>query len=201
MLYGGFGLGLSIVKSIVDEMNGSIDVQSKVGEGTLFELKLSFLTSSSGITSDNPKAKIEIMHLDTSIYRSPYKILLADDSIDNQFLIKAFVKDTPLRFDFADNGKIAYEMSQINNYDLIILDCQMPILNGYDCIKMIREVELEKGRAHVPAIAFTANGYESDINECYKLGFDSYIIKPTSKDAFLRSVYKTILHRKNKAKY
>jgi len=190
--HGGFGLGLSIVDSIVKTMNGKVEVESEIGKGTIVKVFIKFLISVEERDIENPKIKVESAYLDSKSFHSPYKVLLADDSIDNQLLIKAFTKDTPLILDFALDGKSAFEMFKINNYDLVVLDLQMPIMDGYECIKKIRKYEEERGREKTPSISFTANGYEAEIEKSYSSGFDNFILKPVKKEDFVNSIYKTI---------
>lgn len=190
--HGGFGLGLSIVKSIVKTIGGNIDIESEIGKGTTFNVNLKFPIPNENIGVKNPKVKIESTYLDSKSFHSPYKVLLADDSIDNHFLVKAFTKDTPLLFDFVHDGRNAFEMYKLKKYDLVILDLQMPIMDGHECIKKIREYEKDNATRRVPAISFTANGYEADIKMSYKSGFDNFILKPVKKEDFINSIYKTI---------
>lgn len=104
-------------------------------------------------------------------------ILLAEDNVFNQKVATAMLKKLGLTVDIADNGVIALEKMSVNNYSIILLDCQMPVMNGYDMTLRIRADEKENGN-HIPIIAMTAHDSPEDREYCFKIGVDGYISKP-----------------------
>ncbi len=106
-----------------------------------------------------------------------YPILLAEDNVFNQKVATAMLKKLGLTVDIADNGMIALEKMSVNNYSIILLDCQMPVMNGYDMTLRIRADEKENGN-HIPIIAMTAHDSPEDREYCFKIGVDGYISKP-----------------------
>ncbi|MFK5970074.1 MAG: response regulator [Candidatus Marithrix sp.] len=106
-----------------------------------------------------------------------YPILLAEDNVFNQKVATAMLKKLGLTVDIADNGVIALEKMANNDYSIILLDCQMPVMNGYDMTIKIRADEKENGK-HIPIIAMTAHDSPEDREYCFKIGVDGYISKP-----------------------
>ncbi len=104
-------------------------------------------------------------------------ILLAEDNVFNQKVATAMLKKLGLNVDIADNGMIALEKLSNNDYSIILLDCQMPIMNGYDMTMKIRTDEKKNGK-HIPIIAMTAHDSPEDREYCFKIGVDGYISKP-----------------------
>ena len=192
-VYGGFGLGLSITKMFIEKMKGKVDVKSEWGEGTEFTLEIPFLISPEDDTTD-VKTMIAFEQLPENYLDIPLNILIADDTLDNQILTRAFLKGTMIMTDFAEDGVQAFEMFKIKNYDLLLLDIQMPIMNGLECVKQIRRYEKDNSFEPKPIIAFTANAFKDQIEDCYSAGFNNYISKPVKKDTLIRSIYKTILY-------
>ena len=111
------------------------------------------------------------------IMENKYPILLAEDNVFNQKVATAMLKKLGLTVDIADNGMIALEKMSVNNYSIILLDCQMPVMNGYDMTLRIRADEKENGN-HIPIIAMTAHDSPEDREYCFKIGVDGYISKP-----------------------
>ena len=115
------------------------------------------------------------------------KILLAEDNEANQFLIKALTKTQDWDITVVDDGEKAIEQYKKDNYDLILMDVQMPVMNGYEATKIIREMENEKG-IRTPIIALTAFAMESDRDLCIEAGMDDYIAKPFKRQQFLDAI-------------
>ncbi|MFH1320936.1 MAG: response regulator [Bacteroidota bacterium] len=166
-LYGGTGLGLSIVKQLVEPQGGTISVKSKVGEGSTFSFILSFLK-----TKEKAELETRIVELDTEIKN--IKVLVVEDIAFNQLLMKTLLDDFGFERDIAENGKIAIEKLQKNNYDIILMDLQMPEMNGFECTKHIRNTMNSK----IPIIALTADVTTVDLAKCKAVGMNDYIPKP-----------------------
>ncbi len=166
-LYGGTGLGLAIVKQLVEPQGGSISVKSKIDEGSTFSFVLSFLKSDAIAESE-----IGIQELDTDIKN--IKVLVVEDIALNQLLMKTLLDDFGFERDIVDNGKIAIEKLQTKSYDIILMDLQMPVMNGFETTEYIRN----KMNSKIPIIALTADVTTVDLAKCKAVGMNDYIAKP-----------------------
>jgi CheY-like chemotaxis protein len=169
-LYGGTGLGLSIVKQLVEPQGGSINVKSKIDEGSTFSFILSFLK-----TKENVELEAEIVELDTEIKN--IKILVVEDIALNQLLMKTLLDDFGFERDIASNGKIAIEKLQTKSYDIILMDLQMPEMNGFEATEYIRNIM----KSDIPIIALTADVTTVDLEKCRFVGMNDYISKPVDE--------------------
>ena len=166
-LYGGTGLGLAIVKQLVEPQGGSIRVRSTVNEGSTFSFTLSFQKTNAEAELEN-----EIMELDTEIKN--IKVLVVEDIPLNQLLMKTLLDDFGFARDIAENGKIAIEKLKENDYDIILMDLQMPEMNGFEATEYIRNTMKSK----IPIIALTADVTTVDLAKCKAVGMNDYIAKP-----------------------
>ncbi|MBF6559592.1 MAG: PAS domain S-box protein [Candidatus Binataceae bacterium] len=119
----------------------------------------------------------------------PLHILLADDSPDNRLLIDAYLKNMPYRIDHAENGAIAIEMAGRNAYDLVLMDIQMPVVDGYTATTTIRNCEAAEGRRRVPIIALTASALDDAVRRSVAAGCDAHVSKPVKKATLLEAIY------------
>ncbi len=120
----------------------------------------------------------------------PLSLLLVEDSEDNRFLVLAYLKKTPYRIDTAENGQIAVEKFLANAYDLILMDMQMPVMDGYTATREIRRLEREEGRKPTPIVALTAYALKEDIQKCLDAGCDGHLTKPIRKPILLEAIRK-----------
>ena len=169
-LYGGTGLGLAIVKQLVESQGGIIAVQSEVGAGSTFSFRLDFRK-----TTEDAESQSDIIELKSE--PNDLKILVVEDIILNQLLMKTLLDDFGFERDVADNGKIAIEMMRKKDYDLILMDLQMPEMNGFEATDYIRNVMNSK----IPIIALTADVTTVDLEKCKAVGMDDYIAKPVDE--------------------
>ncbi len=169
-LYGGTGLGLAIVKQLVEPQGGNISVKSIVDEGSVFSFTLSFRkTTAEAITAS------ELIELDTEI--KSIKILVVEDIALNQLLMKTLLDDFNFECDIAANGLLAIEKMQTKSYDLVLMDLQMPEMNGFEATEYIRK----KMESKIPIIALTADVTTVDLAKCKAVGMNDYIAKPVDE--------------------
>lgn len=169
-LYGGTGLGLAIVKQLVEKQGGAISVKSKVDEGSTFSFTLSFQKKQPD--SDSYVEEEREIELDNEI--KDIKVLVVEDVKLNQLLLRTILDDFKFAWDMADNGKIAIEKLETNDYDIILMDLQMPIMNGFEATEYIRN----KMNLQTPIIALTADVTTVDVEKCKSVGMNDYISKP-----------------------
>jgi len=170
-IYGGTGLGLTIVKKLVGLLNGTIKVESKFGEGTVFKITLPLKKSF-------VNADLEEKEKDFSMEQPlELSILLVEDNKTNQLLAKTRLERWKCKVEIANNGIEGVKKAQQKMYDLILMDIQMPIMDGYEATKIIKN-DISKKASKVPIIAMTAYATNDDIKRAKDSGMDDYIFKP-----------------------
>jgi len=179
--YGGTGLGLSICKNLVDLMGGEITVSSEFGKGSSFSFVLP-LEKSEKYMALQAEIVEDFELVEKKVEALTHKsILVAEDNKMNQMVLSMLLEDTQLDIDFANDGEIAVKKFQEKAYDMILMDLQMPNLDGYEATKAIRERDKE-----IPIIALSANVLQEDIDRAYAAGMNDYLLKPIDTQKLYR---------------
>jgi len=169
-LFGGTGLGLAIVKQLVEAQNGKIKVQSRINRGSTFSFLLDFQK-----TNAEAVLEPEILEQNTDVKNT--KILVAEDMELNQLLMKTLLDDFGFECEIASNGKIAIEKLKEKKYDIVLMDLQMPEMNGFEATRHIRKIM----KLDIPIIALTADVTTIDVEKCKEVGMNDYISKPVDE--------------------
>jgi len=194
--YGGTGLGLAISKRLIDLMGGDIGVESVQDIGSIFWFTLPLRpVLAPALTPDESKELEEIVATGSNKEVSPLEgeILLVEDDEINVIIVSSMLEESGLTLDVAVNGEEALQMYQQKPYDLVLMDCQMPVMDGYQATREIRNGE-DLG-VHIPIIALTANASEDDHQKTLNAGMDDFMSKPFKKEELIRMI-STWLKRK-----
>jgi CheY-like chemotaxis protein len=184
-LYGGTGLGLAIAKQLIEPQGGSIHVKSTIHEGSTFSFTLPFQKTDADVVLEK-----ELMELDAEL--KDITVLVVEDIPLNQLLMKTLLDDFGFEHNIAENGKIAIEKLKEKDYDVILMDLQMPEMNGFEATEYIRNTL----HSTIPIIALTADVTTADLSKCTAVGMDDYLAKPVDE----RLLYSKIIAVVNKSK-
>lgn len=184
-LHSGTGLGLSIVKRLVELQNGSISVKSKMKEGSVFSFTIPYKIAQ----PDKFEVKKDELAEPKKISTNNYNILLVEDNLINQELAKDTILSwtEPFTVDIAENGKEAIIALQNKEYDLVLMDIQMPIMDGHEATQYIRS-SLPAPKCKVPIIGMTAHALSSEKEQAMKNGMNEYVIKPFNPDELKQKI-------------
>jgi PAS domain S-box-containing protein len=181
--FGGSGLGLTISKRLVELMGGRIWAESTVGKGSVFAFAVPF---ESWAAADRPTAAPAGTRFNAPL--PALRILLAEDSPDNCTITMAYLEDTPYRVEIAENGAIAFERFVAGHYDLVLMDRQMPIMDGLTATRTIRAWEQANDRLPTPIIALTASALKRDREMCLAAGCTAFLTKPIKQEVLLQAI-------------
>lgn len=185
--FGGTGLGLAISKQIVELMNGQITVRSKTDHGSTFEFEIPLRIAKYRVLDD-----AEMVPQRAAVNAH---ILVAEDNLTNQKVIAAMLKQLSCTFDIANNGAEAIERLRRADYDLILMDGQMPVMDGYESSREIRKGSAGEAGQAIPIIGVTANAIAGDVERCLEAGMDDYVSKPISQEDLHMKIKQTLQSR------
>jgi signal transduction histidine kinase/ActR/RegA family two-component response regulator len=175
--YGGTGLGLAISKKLVELMGGRMGVVSQVGEGSTFWFEV-------GLPACDAPAHVRLEQQLRAAEQTPLtglRVLVAEDNFVNQKVIRRTLEKWGIEAQIANHGREALEWLSREPFHLVLMDCQMPEMDGYEATRRIRAYEQPRG-LHMPIIALTANALEGDREKCLECGMDDYLTKPVNPD-------------------
>jgi CheY-like chemotaxis protein len=185
-------LGLTISRSLVELMGGQIEVSSEEGKGSVFTFVIGFARAggptprlANPAIPSAPSADPARLALQTT---GTGRILLVEDSKDNQLLITAYLKQTGYQIEIAEDGRAAVDKFISGIFDLVLMDVNMPVMNGYTATKKIREWEAQRNARRVPILALTAYAMEGESTSGREAGCDAHLTKPIQKATLLKAL-------------
>ena len=192
----GLGLGLSISQSLVETMGGTIGVKSTHGEGAEFSFVLP-------LAAGGPPTMVHMLELPPDsgkhVVHTPQRLLIAEDNADNRFLVQEYLRETNHSIVFANDGVEALEVFDPGEFDMILVDLQMPRLDGYGTIRALRAIEQARSSRALPILAVSADAYQDSIKRCLEAGATAHLAKPLACDLLLEAIYTYCLESATRA--
>jgi len=181
--FGGSGLGLTISKRLVELMGGRIWADSVVGQGSAFSFSVPF-----ELWAGTPQQEDKVSGADPELSLRALRILLVEDSADNCVITMAYLANTPYVIDIAENGAIGCELFAAGKYDLVLMDRQMPVMDGLTATRTIRTWERANDRPPTPIIALTASALKGDREKFLAAGCTEFLTKPIKRELLLQAI-------------
>jgi signal transduction histidine kinase/streptogramin lyase/ActR/RegA family two-component response regulator len=172
--YGGTGLGLAISKKLAEMMGGSVGVTSDIGKGSTFWADLELRPANVQLENEKPDQVSE------ATPAKPLSVLVAEDNIVNQKLLTRILQRLGCEYELAKNGAEAVGLYAKKSFEIVLMDCQMPVCDGYEATAAIRQFEIDNRKVRVPIVALTAHAASADRDRCLASGMDAYLTKPLS---------------------
>lgn len=192
--HGGTGLGLTITKQLIELQKGTIWVESELGKGSTFSFELTFTVEENGEEAERHSEKLDQKVNNVILHNlKGIKILLVEDHPINQMLARNVLEEWGFNVDLAENGSICLDMVAEKDYDLILMDLNMPVMDGLTASKEIRSGKYTTN-SDVPIIAMTASAYSEDSDKCIEAGMNDYISKPFEPQDLLEKTYNNVIN-------
>ncbi|HIJ81780.1 MAG TPA: response regulator [Desulfuromonadales bacterium] len=186
--FGGTGLGLTISRQLAELMGGEVGVESEEGKGSTFWFTAVLETSD--VTEDVAEPPRMSLDVTTALSSHNIRLLLVEDEPTNQLVLKSILEKLGYSLDVAENGEEALWQLKNSDYDLVLMDCMMPVMNGYDATARIRDETSGVKNHAIPVIALTANALREDRERCLAAGMDDYLPKPVVVEELLAMLQK-----------
>jgi signal transduction histidine kinase/ActR/RegA family two-component response regulator len=187
--YTGVGFGIPIVRHLIALMGGDLFVHTVIGKGSSITIDIPFSVSTETVLKPAEPAIIKQFSEDKTADTKDINVLVAEDNIVNQRLVKELLVRKSYNVTMVENGLKIFDVLENKKFDIILMDIQMPIMDGLEATSIIREIEKGTGR-HIPIIGITAYAVKADKEKCISAGMDDYMSKPFVKEEFYRMIEK-----------